>query len=322
MYSMSFLKVQIVHNNPEFLKRNIEAFAAYQSNTHNISVIKKLNTHIECDLLIVFDTTERLEVVNCKYAILIETEPTALRFYVKDYYKQFDKIYDFNKFLEEFDNILLLPSFLLYDRATLSLDKRTERNGKLVYLNSGSLRNIYHFARFLKVSLLVLFSLSRMIPRLDVINLKKDNRTKLEIYSQYHAAVVLENTIEGNYISEKLLDAYLAVPETFYLGANIQFNKTPYNSSIIHQSKSFFGLMASLMSIKKHPTEIVDFDHRLQNVANYFWLKHILRKYKNLDESKSYHIYPARQFHSFKTRLRYVLVGGISTYFKISRYSK
>lgn len=316
---MSFLKVQIVHNDPEFLKRNIEAFAASQSSTHNISVIKKLNTHIECDLLIVFDTTERLEVVNCKYAILIETEPTALRFYVKDYYKQFDKIYDFNKFLEEFDNILLLPSFLLYDRTTLSLDKRTKRNGKLVYLNSGSLRNIYHFVRFLKVSFLVLFSLMRMIPRLDVINLKKDNRTKLEIYSQYHAAVVLENTIEGNYISEKLLDAYLAVPETFYLGANIQFTKTPYNSSIIHQSKSFFGLTASLMSIKKQSTEVVDFDHRLQNVANYFWLKHILSNYNNLEDSKSYQIYPARQFRSFKTRLMYILKGGMMAYFKISR---
>ena len=187
----------------------------------------------DCDWFVVFGGITKEQKINCypENTILITDEPSSIKKYDIEFTKQFNTIITIQKSIIA-PNIIykqLLPYYVgaCYNKITKKFDKFNKSYDELKEIDSTQ-----------KTKLISVISSNKNKTkghkeRLNFIKiLKKHFGDKIDIYglgineisdkwdaiSPYRYHIVIENSLEENYWTEKLADAYLAESYPIYYG--------------------------------------------------------------------------------------------------------
>ena len=300
-------KILLVHNEPKFLEKNIRKFCpTFDGLINYLAAGTPLNDATEYDMCIIFDDCIEKILVRAKYVILRESEPEKLRFYLPQYYHQFDEVINFKNFVNLYNKNLIIPSFLLFDGKDIPAFSRSKLSNSIVYIESGSMRNIYHFYRYITVRLIKFIVNYFTSEKLDIVEIKKSPKSKAEIYNAYSKALVVENVNELHYVSEKLLDAALLVKTVYYLGSKGKLS-FPFKSKNILSCGHISKLLKIIMfSNNKN----CDHDAVLETsaVLNAHWINYVIKQNIINFKVREISVTPASSHTNLYTKFRYTLI--------------
>ncbi len=226
---MNFCNIKIITRDNWPIQRQL------QVNTPINSLDALNDSDAECQIVLVLeDLTNKINVrINNGILIFSVGEPQNLRNYKKEFLDQFDLIISDRK-LETSKNLIisrpLLPWFVgmrfnfqskkwfqgqRYSFEQLSQKLEGNRLNKICVITSNKKISTGH-----KKRLKIIKKISEKFPGLlDVYGVGYlPIEDKLEVLSNYKYALIIENTIENNYWTEKLADAIISECAIFYLG--------------------------------------------------------------------------------------------------------